>query len=79
MSYRKIGPNHSMYVDLQKAKERGERVCDSLSHNSKQGCRNPDCWKHPVNLRNIPRLSDPELLIDSTQEGVTFLTSEYLS
>jgi hypothetical protein len=32
-----------------------------------------------VNLRNIPRLSDPELLIDSTQEGVTFLTSEYLS
>lgn len=46
MSYRKVRVGDPGYTMIRACKEQGKAVCDASTHNSKNGCRNPNCWKY---------------------------------
>lgn len=47
MDYKKIKRGHPAWKMLQDAKKHGIWMCDSVDHNSDEGCSNPNCFKHP--------------------------------
>lgn len=50
MSYLKLKPGMPMHDHVQTAKDNGVWACDAITHNSPNGCSNPDCFKYAVPL-----------------------------
>jgi hypothetical protein len=61
VSYEKIKKGHPFWELLQDAKRSGRWMCDSVDHNSDEGCSNPHCFKHPKSVTvSFPSLEDDE-------------------
>lgn len=44
--YHKVQIGHPSYERVKACQERGLWICDAVTHNSREGCSNPDCFNY---------------------------------